>query len=280
MSKEILTRCGYRCDLCHAYKDNIEKDDQRELLSDGWHKFFGFKIEPEDIYCDGCISSNCHEIKLIDDDCKIRPCVIKRGYENCSQCADLICTKLEERIVKYEELVAKFEEKIKRAERKNFIKPYENYDRLLAMRDKFGSHSRMYNDQLEPTEEDMERFMEKEEIVGCWRKLNDYINRNYKTKKIIKFGGKNYGWEINYRIGSRPLISLNPERKAFTALVIFGKKEMEKFDQESQKISQKTKKLIEDTEQYHDGRWIWLRVFEEEQVDDIIKLLNIKRKPK
>jgi hypothetical protein len=37
MGTEVLTRCAYRCDLCHAYKNNIEKDDQRQLLSDGWH---------------------------------------------------------------------------------------------------------------------------------------------------------------------------------------------------------------------------------------------------
>lgn len=32
MVKEILTRCGYRCDQCLGYKDNIQKEDKRELL--------------------------------------------------------------------------------------------------------------------------------------------------------------------------------------------------------------------------------------------------------
>ncbi len=45
----ILTRCGYRCDLCLAYRPNIETNpENRQILSDGWHKCFGFPIPPEE----------------------------------------------------------------------------------------------------------------------------------------------------------------------------------------------------------------------------------------
>jgi len=50
MPKEILARCGYRCDLCLAHKDNIEQNDQREFLSDTWHKIYGFRIPAKEIY--------------------------------------------------------------------------------------------------------------------------------------------------------------------------------------------------------------------------------------
>jgi len=41
----IITRCGYRCDLCLAYKPNIEAHpENRQILSDGWYKYFGFRI--------------------------------------------------------------------------------------------------------------------------------------------------------------------------------------------------------------------------------------------
>ena len=60
MPEEILARCGCRCDLCLAYRENVEKEDRRKLLSDGWYKYFGFRIEPEDIVvCDGCLSDDC-----------------------------------------------------------------------------------------------------------------------------------------------------------------------------------------------------------------------------
>ena len=105
MPKEILTRCGFRCDLCLAYKENIEKDDQREFLSDTWHKIYGFRIPADEIYCEGCILSNNPNIILIDKECPVRPCVIEKGLENCSQCDDYPCDKFNLRKVIYEDLL-------------------------------------------------------------------------------------------------------------------------------------------------------------------------------
>ena len=130
MAAEILTRCGYRCDLCLAYKDNIEKDDQREFLSDTWHKIYGFRIPAEEIYCEGCISSDTP--KLIDENCPVRPCVIERGLENCSQCDDYACDKFDQRKVVYEDWIK--EKSLSRKEYLTGIKPYENKKRLDEIR--------------------------------------------------------------------------------------------------------------------------------------------------
>ena len=73
-------------------------------MSDGWFKFFGFRIEANNISSEGCISSNCLTTNLIDTGCPVRPCVINHGYENCAQCDDFICDKLEERAVRLEHI--------------------------------------------------------------------------------------------------------------------------------------------------------------------------------
>jgi hypothetical protein len=53
--KEILARCGYRSDLCLAYRPNVERDpSSQQRLSDGWYKYSGFRIAAERIRCDGC----------------------------------------------------------------------------------------------------------------------------------------------------------------------------------------------------------------------------------
>jgi len=58
-----LSLCGFRCDLCLAYKPNIEAvPENRQVLSDGWHEYFGFRLSPEAIYCEGC-SAESMEIK-------------------------------------------------------------------------------------------------------------------------------------------------------------------------------------------------------------------------
>jgi len=279
MGKEVLTRCGYRCDLCLAYKENIVKEDKRQLLSDGWFEFFGFRIEPDDIYCEGCISSDCLTANLIDTGCPVRPCVIERGYENCSQCDDFICEKLEERAVRLENIQEKFQEKIRKNKYHNFIKPYENIKRLTEQRSLQGKYSRLINERISPTEDSMRKFIEVRQVEELWHNLIGVIESNYVLDKHIRFGGKDYGWELQYKRGKRTIISIYPERKAFTILFTFGGKELESFELIKNQVSKETLDLINSTKKYHDGKWVWLRVTENTQFNDALVLLGIKKKP-
>jgi hypothetical protein len=130
--KHILTRCGFRCDLCLAYKTNIEKNLQdRQKLSDGWFKYFGFRIPPENIYCEGCMTSTSH---LLDKECLVRPCVIEKGFAHCGECGSYICEKLKERIVVFEDIKTKINKEISEEDYRCFILPYENKKRLDASR--------------------------------------------------------------------------------------------------------------------------------------------------
>lgn len=135
--KEILARCGYRCDLCLAYKDNIKRKDEREFLSDTWYKIYGFRIPAKDIYCEGCISLG--KPKLIDTKCPVRPCVIKKGLKNCSECNEYPCDKFNQRKVVREDLLKSKKIRISKKEYSKCIKPYENklrLDKLKEMKDK------------------------------------------------------------------------------------------------------------------------------------------------
>lgn len=132
MTDEVLTRCGYRCDLCLAYRSNVEKNDKRQILSDGWHTYFGFRIPPQEISCDGCVS--CENPKLIDDSCPVRSCVMAQGIKNCAHCDDYVCDKLKERIVDYDEVSKRHGKLIPQSDYENFIKPYESRERLDRIR--------------------------------------------------------------------------------------------------------------------------------------------------
>jgi hypothetical protein len=128
----ILTRCGYRCDLCLAYKPNVESNpSNQQKLSDGWFKYFGFRLPPESILCDGCMADNP---KLIDRACPVRPCVIERALDNCAQCEDYVCEKLTQRLVVFEDIRQKAGGLVPEADRQCFIRPYENKRRLEALR--------------------------------------------------------------------------------------------------------------------------------------------------
>jgi len=118
--KIIISRCGYRCDLCLAYKENVHSKEDQKRTSDGWFKYYGFRIPPEEIWCDGCLTPDDQKPKLMDPECLVRPCVLEKQLENCAYCDQYICSKLKTRIVEYDSIVAKFEE-----DYENFIKPYE-----------------------------------------------------------------------------------------------------------------------------------------------------------
>ncbi len=128
----VLTRCGNRCDLCLAYKPNIESHpSDRKKLSDGWFKYYGFRNPEEDIYCEGCMPENS---KLLDVNCPVRPCVIEKGLENCWQCGDYVCPKLRERIVTLEDMTKKAGGEIPEDDYRCFIRLYENFNRLEELR--------------------------------------------------------------------------------------------------------------------------------------------------
>lgn len=125
----ILSRCGYRCDLCLAYAPNLAQNPANaQKLSDGWYRYYGFRVLPEDILCDGCRAENP---RLVDKACPVRPCVIAWGLDNCGECAAFGCDKLALRIVD----MSMFEGmEIPEDDYQSFIRPYENQRRFAALR--------------------------------------------------------------------------------------------------------------------------------------------------
>ncbi len=119
MSKgEVLSKCGYRCDLCHAYAPNVASDDRRPELSDGWFAVYGFRIPPEQILCEGRVSGD--NPALIDKGCPVWPCVVVKCIPNCASCPDYPCDKLGRPLGD--------------AEYELLVRPYESRARLDALR--------------------------------------------------------------------------------------------------------------------------------------------------
>ena len=128
----LLSLCGFRCDLCLAYAPNIDAHpENRQILSDGWHKYFGFRLPPEEIYCEGCSAEGQ---PTLDRDCPVRPCAAARGMPNCARCQDFICEKLTERLIDFDQIQAKFDHPIPDEDRQQFLLPYENAQRLSELR--------------------------------------------------------------------------------------------------------------------------------------------------
>ena len=277
MQKELLTRCGYRCDLCLAYKYNIENNDQRAFLSDTWYKIYGFRIPPEEINCEGCISSNTRDVILIDKECPVRPCVIEKGLENCSQCEDYPCNIFNQRKVVYE-TYAKVKE-VSRREYSHCIKPYENKKRLDEIRSNNFPFSRLLNSEITPDDDGILRYIADKKVKDTFTDLLSFLKKSYKLDRKIMFGGKKYGWLIQYKKSKKTIVTIFPERRSFTVLLIFGKSELEEISDNKKIFSRQIFEKIKNTKQYHDGKWMWLRMENDNYINDIKELIRLKRRP-
>jgi hypothetical protein len=114
----------------------------------------------------------------------------------------------------------------------------------------------------------------------AWDGIHKFLARYYEIEPETVFYGKNYGWNIRYRKSGKTLCSLFPEKGSFSFLIVLGKKEVEKASGMLIGFSANIQDIILNTEQLHDGRWLWIRVYKIEEIDDIKKLILIKKRPK
>jgi hypothetical protein len=143
----IVTRCGYRCDLCPAFRDNVTGPEHQQWVSDGWHKYYGFRIPPDQIRCDGCWAEDSTYPNRIDTDCPVRPCVIEKGLGSCARCSEYICEKLRQRLVDGEEILGRVAQPVPPEELDAFVRAYDNKRRLEQIRSGLGRNRRAHETQ-------------------------------------------------------------------------------------------------------------------------------------
>ena len=138
---------------------------------------------------------------------------------------------------------------------------------------------RMIGRDHEPTSSEIIEFVGPK-AAKHWNELHDFLNENYDFTPELSYWGDKYGWILRYRKGGKTLVAFYPENGGFTVQVILGKKEVEKFQIMREEISTDVVNLFDGTKQLHDGRWLWIKQPEIGTVDDIKKLILLKRKPK
>ena len=115
---------------------------------------------------------------------------------------------------------------------------------------------------------------------AAWNDLQEFLGTYYDFVPETKFYASKYGWTVRYRRSGKTLCSLFPEGGAFSVLLVLGAKEAGNAMLILNEFSAGLQKIIMDTEQFHDGRWLWIRVLAIDDIDDIKKLIKIKKKPK
>jgi len=140
-------------------------------------------------------------------------------------------------------------------------------------------HQRMFDGTHSPDEKEISDFIQDSGAVEAWKELRTFLRDSYDMTPEMIFD-KKQGWDVRYRKSGKTLVTLTPEKGYVRILLILGREESAKALSMQNELSPKMYKLIEDTKQLHDGRWLWIRLYSARDAEDVKKLLPLKRKPK
>jgi hypothetical protein len=116
--------------------------------------------------------------------------------------------------------------------------------------------------------------------MEAWNELSEFVSSSYDFEPVWDNGGKYGVWEVKYRRSGRTLCAFYVKEGYFTVLVVLGKAERDKFELARENFCSDTIELYENTHQYHDGKWLWVNVKDMGLVEDVKRLIVIKKKPK
>ena len=88
--------------------------------------------------------------------------------------------------------------------------------------------------------------------------------------------GKN---ELKFKQGQKTILTIYIHDDKYTFLVIFGKKEREIFETTRNDFSPFILNYYDNSKTFHDGKWMFIDVSTLEQLEEIKKLIQIKKKP-
>lgn len=128
---------------------------------------------------------------------------------------------------------------------------------------------------LQPSPEEIEAVLGT--TLPLWNRLIQFIEENYQMSGDLSFGGKNYGWNFWYRKSGKSLLSLYPQTDHYIAQVVLGKEQVEKAL--TLELGEHVGRMVRETPQLHDGKWLFIPVKTEVDEADIEKLLLIKKRP-
>ena len=92
-------------------------------------------------------------------------------------------------------------------------------------------------------------------------------------------GGKAWTYEYKYRRGGKTLCALYARENCAGFMIILGKDERLKFEKDKENYGKEVQRIYDETQTYHDGKWMMFELSDTSLFDDFTRLLEIKRKP-
>ena len=85
--------------------------------------------------------------------------------------------------------------------------------------------------------------------------------------------------ELKFKQGQKTILTIYIHEDRFSFLIIFGKKERECFETTKDEFSKYICDYYDNSKTYHDGKWMLIDVTTMNQLEEVKKLIQIKKKP-
>lgn len=130
----------------------------------------------------------------------------------------------------------------------------------------------------QPTIEQMKELLNEDDL-NSWFDLVKRIEEVYDVDQIWNKGFGDWIYEYKFRRGGKTLCTLYMKKNVATILITLGKAEQDKYESQRDAFSTEINKIYDSTKSLHDGKWLWIPINKNLSLDDILRILMIKRKP-
>lgn len=105
-----------------------------------------------------------------------------------------------------------------------------------------------------------------------WERLTRFVETRYRAEGVWStWGPAGYGWGYRFKHKGRSLTAFYPQKEHIIVQVVLGKAQAEHALQ--LELGEKVAKMLRESPQLRDGRWLFIPVTSESDVRDVESLL-------
>ncbi|EOS28963.1 hypothetical protein C807_03485 [Lachnospiraceae bacterium 28-4] len=115
---------------------------------------------------------------------------------------------------------------------------------------------------------------------SLWTDFNNRIQSTYRTRPWMEHGrcSMQAGWNIKYKKGGKSLCTLYPMQGYFIVLVVVGSREFTEAEFLMPQCSDYVQTVFKNTKTGNGQKWLMLDVRDREIMDDVFRLINLKKR--
>ena len=126
--------------------------------------------------------------------------------------------------------------------------------------------------------EELEKLVGIDKVNTFYNIVNE-ITKLYDMEQVWNNGGKKWTYEYKFKKSGKTLCAFYFKDNTLGFMIIFGKDERSKLEEIRNELSSDVLETYDNAQTYHDGKWVMFDITDNSILEDLKKLLLIKRKP-